>query len=99
LDFLVVSLNKLSRKADKGSPPAWGLGVGLTTPHRKNKLVTKNHKKPRTWTDSLDKRPKRTRKNGKKNRKSGGEEELEKEKEDEEGRKRNEQLEKNGRNR
>jgi hypothetical protein len=32
--------------------------VGLTTPHRKNKLVTKDHKKPQTWTDSLDKRPK-----------------------------------------
>jgi hypothetical protein len=25
----------------------------------KNKLVTKDHKKPRTWTDYLDKRPKR----------------------------------------
>jgi hypothetical protein len=32
--------------------------LGLTTPHRKNKLVTKDHKKPLTWTDSLDKRPK-----------------------------------------
>jgi hypothetical protein len=33
--------------------------VGLTTPHRKrNKLVTRILKKPRTWTDSLDKRPK-----------------------------------------
>jgi hypothetical protein len=31
----------------------------LTTPHSKNKLVTKVLKKPRTWTDSLDKRPKR----------------------------------------
>jgi hypothetical protein len=39
----------------EGGPPAWGLGVGLTTPHRKkNKLVTKNFKKPRTWMDSLD---------------------------------------------
>jgi hypothetical protein len=28
-------LNKQSRAADKGGPPAWGLGVGLTTPHRK----------------------------------------------------------------
>jgi hypothetical protein len=36
-----------------GGPPAWMLGVGLTT-HRKNKLVTKNHKKSRTWTDSLE---------------------------------------------
>jgi hypothetical protein len=32
--------------------------VGLTTLHRKNKLVTKTTKEPRTWTDSLDKRPK-----------------------------------------
>jgi hypothetical protein len=33
--------------------------VGITR-HRKNtsKLVTKILKKPRTWTDSLDKRPK-----------------------------------------
>jgi hypothetical protein len=31
--------------------------VGLTTPRYKNKLVTKDHKKPRTWTDSLDKLP------------------------------------------
>jgi hypothetical protein len=28
-------LNKQSRTPDKGGPPAWGLGVGLTTPHRK----------------------------------------------------------------
>jgi hypothetical protein len=29
-------LNKQSRTADKGGgPPAWELGVGLTTPHRK----------------------------------------------------------------
>jgi hypothetical protein len=30
--------------------------VGLTTPHLKNKLVMKCHKRPRTLTDSLDKR-------------------------------------------
>jgi hypothetical protein len=30
--------------------------VGLTTPHRKKQPVTKNLHKPRTWTDSLDKR-------------------------------------------
>jgi hypothetical protein len=28
-------LNKQSWTADEGEPPAWGLGVGLTTPHRK----------------------------------------------------------------
>jgi hypothetical protein len=40
-----------------GCTPAWGLGmeVQLTL---KNKLVTKCHKGPRTWTDSLDKRSK-----------------------------------------
>jgi hypothetical protein len=32
--------------------------VGLTTPHRKTKLVTKPIMKPRNWTDSLDKRSK-----------------------------------------
>jgi hypothetical protein len=37
-----------------GGPPAWGLGVGPTTPHRKNFfIVTKRFKVPRTWTDSL----------------------------------------------
>jgi hypothetical protein len=39
-----------------GGPPAWGLGVELITPRNKNKLVTKILKKPRAWTDSLDKR-------------------------------------------
>jgi hypothetical protein len=28
-------LNKQSRTAEKGWPPAWGLGVGLTTLHHK----------------------------------------------------------------
>jgi hypothetical protein len=31
-----------------------GVGRGVTTPPRKNKLVTKCHKGPRTWTDSLN---------------------------------------------
>jgi hypothetical protein len=43
----------------KGGPPARVLGVGITTRHRKNKLVPKMFKKPRTWTDSLGKRPRR----------------------------------------
>jgi hypothetical protein len=35
----------------RGGPPAWELGVELTTPHsKKNKFVTKILKKPRTWT-------------------------------------------------
>jgi hypothetical protein len=38
----------------KGGPPAWGLGGGLTTPHRKKrKNVTKCYKGPRTWADAL----------------------------------------------
>jgi hypothetical protein len=32
--------------------------VWLTTHHRKKRFVTKILKKPRTWTDSFDKRPK-----------------------------------------
>jgi hypothetical protein len=40
-------LNKQSRTADKG----WSSSLG-------DKLVTKIHKKPRTWTDSLDNGPK-----------------------------------------
>jgi hypothetical protein len=39
----------------RGGSPAWGLRVGLTTPHRKKKkLFTKCDKGSRTWTDSLD---------------------------------------------
>jgi hypothetical protein len=43
----------------RSGPPALGLGVGLTNLALKNKLVTKIHKKPRAWTDSLDNEPKR----------------------------------------
>jgi hypothetical protein len=33
----------------------WSSGLGLTTlHHKKNKLVTKTSKEPRTWMDSLD---------------------------------------------
>jgi hypothetical protein len=42
----------------RGGPPAWGLGGGVTTPHRKKKKhVTKCHRGPRNWTDTLE-RPK-----------------------------------------
>jgi hypothetical protein len=43
---------------NEGGPPVWGLDMRLTTPHRKNKLVTK-FKEPGAWTDSLEKQPKR----------------------------------------
>jgi hypothetical protein len=52
-------LNKQSWTADKGLSSSLGLGMGLTTPHHKNKLVTKIHRKPQAWTDSFDKGPKR----------------------------------------
>jgi hypothetical protein len=38
------------------------LDVGLTTPRHKNKPVMKRINDPRTWTDSLYKRPKRRNK-------------------------------------
>ncbi|KAJ4444054.1 hypothetical protein ANN_05843 [Periplaneta americana] len=37
----------------RGGPPAWGLGEGLTTLHRKKQLVTNPSNKPRNGTDSL----------------------------------------------
>jgi hypothetical protein len=48
-------LNKQSRTADKRWISSLRLGMRLKTPQRKkNKLVTKDHKKPWTWTDSVD---------------------------------------------
>jgi hypothetical protein len=35
-------LDKQSRTADKGGPPAWGLDGGLTTPHRKKRNTLRN---------------------------------------------------------
>jgi hypothetical protein len=35
-------LNNQSRTADKGCPPAWGLGRGLTTLHRKERNTLRN---------------------------------------------------------
>jgi hypothetical protein len=45
-------LNKQSRTDDKGGGglPAWGLGVGLTTPHRKK--ISLLQKFTRKWTGS-----------------------------------------------
>jgi hypothetical protein len=37
----------------RGSPPAWGLGLGLTSPHRKNVSRYEMFQHARTWTDSL----------------------------------------------
>jgi hypothetical protein len=48
-------LSKQLRMADKRWFSSMGLGMGLTTPHCKNKLVTKDHKKPQARTGSLDK--------------------------------------------
>jgi hypothetical protein len=51
-----VAENILSSRGHttRGGPPAWGLGVGLTTFHRKNKFVTQVIKEPRTLKDSLN---------------------------------------------
>ena len=35
-------LNKQSRRADKGDPPAWGLGEVLKTPHLKKHILLRN---------------------------------------------------------
>jgi hypothetical protein len=48
-------LNKQLRTNGKGWSSSLGLGVGLTTLHRKNKFVTKNETEPQTRSDSLDK--------------------------------------------
>jgi hypothetical protein len=53
-----MQLNKQRGQPTRGGPPAWGFGAGLTTSYRKNKLITKCYKGPRTWTDSLGKWPK-----------------------------------------
>jgi hypothetical protein len=51
-------LNKQSPSDNKGWPSNLGVGRGVTTPHRKKKLVMKTSKEPQTWTDFLDKRSK-----------------------------------------
>jgi len=48
-------LNKQSQST-RGSPPARGLGEGITTPHHKtgNHLVMKCYTEPQIWTGSLE---------------------------------------------
>jgi hypothetical protein len=50
-------LNKQLLTADKGLSSSWGVEheADNSSPH-KNKLFTKCHKAPRTWTESFDKR-------------------------------------------
>jgi hypothetical protein len=62
LQFWRVAAN--IRISSRGQPTTgdpqfggWAWGQQLLTV--KKRLVTKGHKKPRIWTDSLDKRPKR----------------------------------------
>jgi hypothetical protein len=50
-------LNKQSWTADKGWSSS--LEVGCEASNSSNNVVTKDHKKPRTGTDSLDKQPMR----------------------------------------
>jgi len=33
-------LDKQSQEAERGGPPTWGLGEGLTIPHRKKKKAS-----------------------------------------------------------
>jgi hypothetical protein len=49
-------LNKQSRTSEMGCSSSLGVGRGPNkSSSLKNKLVTKDLKKPRTWTNSLDK--------------------------------------------
>jgi hypothetical protein len=57
-------LNKPSRIADKGSPPALGLGVGLTAPRRKIYFVSKCHKGPRKAGTHITKHTRMTEQSG-----------------------------------
>jgi hypothetical protein len=60
LQMWMVTANIVNKqlRAAKWWLPSLGLGAGLTTPHRTNKLLTKRHKGLQAWTDSLDERPK-----------------------------------------
>jgi hypothetical protein len=57
--LVAVTLNKQLRRADKGWFSILGLGVGVQIFHcKKEDFFTKILKEPRTWEDSLNKRPK-----------------------------------------
>jgi hypothetical protein len=53
-----IVLNKQQRADKKGWPYGLGVGHGVNNASPSKKPVTNNLHKPRTWTDSLDKRPK-----------------------------------------
>jgi hypothetical protein len=53
-------LNKHSRTADGGSPPAWWLDKVITAPDRKTYLVTERLQEARSSTDTLV-RPKKSK--------------------------------------
>jgi hypothetical protein len=52
-DSLQLSVNWISsrRQLSSSGPPAWKLGMGLTTFHCKNKSVTKIYNEPWIWAD------------------------------------------------
>jgi hypothetical protein len=53
-------LNKQPQTNNKGWSSSLGFELGANNPSPyKNKRVTKSSKEPRTWTNSLDKKPKR----------------------------------------
>jgi hypothetical protein len=57
-DMEVSCEYKQSWTDNKGWPSSLGVGHGVKNPSPEKKLVTKTSKEPRTWTDSVDKRPK-----------------------------------------
>jgi hypothetical protein len=52
-------MNKQPRTDNKGWSSSLGIGRGVNPSPKKKNVVTKTSKEPRTWTDSLDKRPER----------------------------------------
>jgi hypothetical protein len=52
--WLRIYLISSSGQPTRDGPPAWGLGVGLTTPHRKKISLLRKIKKPQTWTHGAE---------------------------------------------